>query len=106
MPLERAFRLSKGEIIFLLDSDDYFEKNKIEKIINFYNKNKKINAIYDLPILVEGKKKKIEKNKKKFFKILFWPYIPRKVVFQLEDKAFGNILSILILNYSRHSDGF
>ena len=28
---ERAFRLSKGEIIFLSDSDDYFEKNKIEK---------------------------------------------------------------------------
>ena len=63
---ERAFRLSKNEIIFLLDSDDYFEKNKIEKIINFYNKNKKINAIYDLPILVEGKKKRLKKIKKNF----------------------------------------
>ena len=37
---ERAFRLSKGEIIFLLDSDDYFEKNKIEKIINYIVKIK------------------------------------------------------------------
>ena len=29
------FRKSKGSIIFLLDSDDYFHKNKISKILRF-----------------------------------------------------------------------
>ena len=91
---ERAFRLSKGEIIFLLDSDDYFEKNKIEKIINFYSKNKKINAIYDLPILVEGKKKKIEKNKKKIFKT-FWPYIPPQSCISIRRQSFRKYIKYI-----------
>ena len=30
--IEKAFNISKGEYIFLLDSDDYFEQTKLEKI--------------------------------------------------------------------------
>ena len=37
----RAFKKSKGEIIFLLDSDDLFKKNKIKTVINTFLKNKK-----------------------------------------------------------------
>ena len=37
-----AFKESKGEIIFFLDSDDYFHLNKISIIMNEFQKNKKI----------------------------------------------------------------
>ena len=33
---KKSIELSTGDIIFFLDSDDSFEKNKIEKIINFF----------------------------------------------------------------------
>ena len=36
----KAFELSTGDIIFLLDSDDYFHFNKIEKIINSFSEDK------------------------------------------------------------------
>ena len=36
--LNNAFLISKGEYIFLLDSDDFYETNKIEKIINHQKK--------------------------------------------------------------------
>ena len=35
---ERAFKKSNGEIIFLMDSDDHFKKNKISQVVkNFTN---------------------------------------------------------------------
>ena len=38
---KEAHKLSKGEIIFLLDSDDYFHKKKIEEVVNFLLKIKR-----------------------------------------------------------------
>ena len=35
------FNKSKGDIICLLDSDDFFHKKKILEIVNFFDKNKK-----------------------------------------------------------------
>ena len=63
----------RGEIIFLLDSDDYFIKDKIQKIIKIFNSNKKINYIQDLPLIFLDNKKKIYK---KFANnaFSFWPY--------------------------------
>ena len=31
-----GYKKSKGEIIFFVDSDDYFKKKKVEIIINFF----------------------------------------------------------------------
>ena len=47
----RAFKKSKGDIIFLLDSDDLFKKNKIKTVVNIFLNNKKISSVFDLPIL-------------------------------------------------------
>ena len=71
----RAFKKSKGEILFLLDSDDFFEKNKIKFIINFFKKNKQISSLFDLPIYKYKNKLKFFKNKKKIISN-YWPYIP------------------------------
>ena len=58
-----SFKICRGEIIFFLDSDDYFSKNKLSIVINEFLKRKKTNVIYDLPIFVFSNFKK-----KKFLK--------------------------------------
>ena len=73
--IEKAFNISKGEYIFLLDSDDYFEKIKLEKIVEFQKKNN-LEFICDVPILAYNEKK-FEKFKfKKYFNYFrSWPII-------------------------------
>ena len=56
----RSLKKSKGQIICLLDSDDWFKKNKIKEIVNFFNNHKirtffLINQSY---FLKAGKRKK------------------------------------------------
>ena len=36
---KRCIELSVGDVIFFLDSDDYFRKDKVEKVISFFLKN-------------------------------------------------------------------
>lgn len=75
----KAFSKSKGKYIMLLDSDDFFKKNKVKEIVNYFNKNKKSNIIFDLPIYYYSQKKKIyAKNiiNKKSLKKDIWPRFP------------------------------
>ena len=70
-----AFKKSNGEIIFFLDSDDYFCIDKIEKVINEFTLKKKIKIIFDLPIYkYANRNKKKNYNKKKYLKN-YWPFI-------------------------------
>ena len=62
---KREFKKSTGDIIFLLDSDDFFAKNKIETIVKFFSNNKKLVSVFDLPILKYGQNLIFKKNKKK-----------------------------------------
>ena len=52
---KEAVKISKGDLIFLLDSDDYFTKNKIEKVIDYFNNNKNAKIVFDYPLIVENK---------------------------------------------------
>ncbi len=74
----QAFSKSKGKFILLLDSDDFFEKNKVKEIVNFFNKNKKCSVIFDLPIYYYSKNKQI--NLKKMIRNQnrkdIWPSFP------------------------------
>ncbi|MDB3888955.1 glycosyltransferase family 2 protein, partial [Candidatus Pelagibacter sp.] len=63
---------AKGEIIFLLDSDDYFKKDKVRNVINAYKKNKNIDLIQDLPLIKN--KNKLRKHKNKNNILSYWPY--------------------------------
>ncbi len=94
---ERAFKISKGEIIFLLDSDDYFLKNKIKNIIRVFEKNSKIQVIYDLPIILKDQKKISVKKKKKLIKN-YWPYIPPQSCISLRRKYFGEMINKIKIN--------
>ena len=67
----QAFKKSKGKIICLMDSDDFFSKNKLKVINDFYQKNKDYNCVFNLP--------KTNKNlfnfKKKYNNKSIWPTI-------------------------------
>lgn len=41
----RGLKVASGKIINFLDSDDYFSNNAFEKVLDFYNKNKKIDVV-------------------------------------------------------------
>ena len=81
----RAFKKSNGEVIFFLDSDDLFKKNKIKTIINEFLKNRNISSVFDLPIYKYKNKLKIIKKKKKLSQI-FGHIYHHKVVLQLKEK--------------------
>ena len=44
-----SFKKSKGNIICLLDADDYFKKNKLSEIDRYFRINKKSNCVFDFP---------------------------------------------------------
>ena len=74
--INRSFLKSKGKIIFLLDGDDAFLKNKVKYFVDTFKKNKKLEFLQDNPIYYYPKKnlkeKKILKSKKFVFHT--WPY--------------------------------
>jgi len=68
--LHECFKLSKGQIICLLDADDFFKKNKLIKIKNFFNSNTQAKSVFNFPQAKENKfkfKKKSSNN--------IWPTI-------------------------------
>ena len=71
---KKAIKSSTGDIIFLLDSDDWFKNEKIEKIVNIFlnDKNKKI--IFDFPIIVKNNTNLYQKKMSNTFKT-YWGYI-------------------------------
>ena len=51
----KLFKKSKGEIIFLLDGDDSFKKNKLSFIFNLFKKNKNLDFVQDVPFDTKNK---------------------------------------------------
>ena len=71
---QKSIEVSNGDVIFFLDSDDYFHKNKIEKIVNQFLNNKNQMIIYDFPIILRDDKKFYQKKNNKIYKT-YWGYI-------------------------------
>ena len=94
---QRAFNKSTGEIIFFLDSDDFFKKNKVKDTVNEFLKNNKISAIFDLPIIKYEKKLKFAKNKKKLLDN-YWPYIPPQSCIAIRRSHFKKIMNKINFN--------
>ncbi len=66
-----TFEKAKGEIICLMDSDDFFAKNKLKEINNVFQKNKKFNCVFNFP----KTKKNLFIFKKKPHQYSIWPSI-------------------------------
>ena len=58
----KAIKKAKGNYICFLDVDDYWNKNKLKKQINFFKKNKSYDIVYSNFYTVRNKKKKIAYN--------------------------------------------
>ena len=69
-----AFKKSKGKIIFLCDSDDFFHKKKVDSIVRFFHKNKSKVYVHDLAVEYDrdfNYRKKILRERK--FNLNIWP---------------------------------
>lgn len=86
---------SKGKYLFLLDSDDYFKKNKIKYIIDKFSNTKKLKIIFDLPLLKFKKKIISKKFVQKNFLFSNWPRFTPQSCISLEKNYAKKIFKIL-----------
>jgi glycosyltransferase involved in cell wall biosynthesis len=72
--IKKGAKFCSGDVICLLDSDDYFFINKLKIIKKNFENNKNLSVLFDVPLLKENKKfrKQILKT---FFKKNTWPTI-------------------------------
>ena len=94
---QRAFKKSSGDIIFFLDSDDFFKLNKIKKIIKIFEKNKNLSTVFDLPIISNGKKNIYQKNKRKILDN-YWPYIAPQSCISIRRNEFKKVINKVNFN--------
>ena len=71
---KNAINVSSGNLIFFLDSDDYFHEKKVETVVDYFKNDISKKISFDLPIIVQNSFQKKESGKKIFFKT-YWPYI-------------------------------
>ena len=89
-----AFKESKGEVIFFLDSDDYFHLDKISIIMNEFQQNPKIDILFDMPIKKYINEEILIKNKKKLFNN-YWPYFPPTSCITIRKNVFEYIYKLV-----------
>ncbi len=115
---KKAIEESNGDIIFFLDSDDFFHQDKIKKIINIFLNDNNKNIIYDLPIIIKNNTKTYQKKTNNFLKT-YWGYIhptscisirkkfTDKVFDSTYNNRFPNIwLDLRILLFSKYIDTY
>ena len=70
--LIEAFNKSTGNLILLLDGDDYFLPNKVSNIIDIFLNNNNLDVVFDLPKILVNNEFIPLKIKKKYDKKI-WP---------------------------------
>ena len=90
------FKKSKGNIIFLLDGDDQYKKDKIKIIYKEFIDNKNLNYIQDKPYLTEKKRYMLLKKKSHLFSI--WPSFYPTSCMTLKRSFFKNFLKFIEKN--------
>ena len=111
---KKSIQMSSGDIIFLLDSDDFFRKDKLEKVIKFFLENKNENIVFDFPIIKKNNIEIPQKKKNNLFNT-YWGYIhptscisirrsySEKLLNEVIDFNFPNIwLDLRILLFSKY----
>ncbi len=94
---QRAFKKSTGDIIFFLDSDDFFKLNKIKKIVKIFKKNKNLSTVFDLPIISSDEKNIYKKVKKPIIEN-YWPYIASQSCISIRRNEFKKVINKINFN--------
>ena len=115
---KKSIQSSTGDIICLLDSDDFFRKDKIEKVVDFFLKNKNTNIVFDYPIIKKNNVEIPQKKKINFYNT-YWGYIhptscisirrnfSEKLFNKVIDNKFSDIwLDLRILLFSKYLDKY
>ncbi len=83
-----GYKKTTGDIIFLLDSDDYFHKDKISTIMKEFKNNEDKMIIYDLPIKFYRNNYSIIKFKKNIIFKNFWTFFVPTSCISIKKKLF------------------
>jgi glycosyltransferase involved in cell wall biosynthesis len=65
--INEAFKKSTGDIIFLMDSDDFFLPSKVERVIEVFKQNEKAVLVQHKFALVEENNEILKSEKRPFF---------------------------------------
>ncbi len=90
-----GIRKSKGKYLFLLDSDDYFKKKKVETIIKKFQETNSNKILFDLPIFKFKKKLVLKKFIQKSFTLSSWPRFTPQSCISIERNYAIKIFKIL-----------
>ena len=96
-----SVKISKGDLIFLLDSDDFFKKEKVEKIVDYFKNNNKAKIVFDYPLTVDHKNIYTNKINSKIIKT-YWPYIHPTSCISIEKNCFLELLNTV--SYQDYTD--
>ena len=115
---KKSIQSSTGDIILLLDSDDFFRNDKVEKVVDFFSKNKNDNIVFDYPIIKKDNEEIPQKKKINLFNT-YWGYIhptscisikreySEKLFEKVIDEKFSDIwLDLRILLFSKYLDKY
>ena len=90
---KEAFKKCSGEIIFFLDSDDYFHEEKVANVVKEFEKNNNLKIVFDLPIIKTNRGEEIPKEK--FLNKNYWPYIPPQSCLSISRKYIEEIYGLI-----------
>lgn len=92
-----GFKKAKGDLVFFLDSDDYFNKFKISYIVKLYLNNPNKKFFFDLPIILDKNHRNYVGIKKKFFK-RNWSYIHPTSCISIKKNFLNKIFKLIYVN--------
>ncbi len=98
LAVKKSLKFAKGKFVCLLDSDDYFHKNKIFEIIKVFNRNN-TKIVLDQPFY-KYKNKIIKKRYSNKFSKDKWPKFPPTSCMTFEKKTLVKVLNTI--NFKRY----
>ena len=99
--IKKSLNACKGKFVCILDSDDFFEKNKVKKVVKFFLENKSSDIVFDLPIIFYDSLKKQKIKNEYFYRENKWPKFPPTSCLSFKKKSLiKSIKKVSFKNYS------
>jgi glycosyltransferase involved in cell wall biosynthesis len=91
--IRKSLKKSKGQIVCLMDSDDFFKKNKVKNIVEYFKKNEFKDILFDRPIIYYDSKKEKKSSENYIFRQYKWPKFPPTSCISFRKKSLINNLN-------------